>query len=142
MVVFKRPWCWGRLRAGGEGSERGWDCWMASLTQWTWVWANSRRWWRREGKPDMLQSMGSQRAGHDWATEQQWFIRGFPGGAVEKCLPANAGDTGSSHVLIFSPCIFFSSVSFHIFSPFKKFDYLGFFHLGYSLCITYMLILC
>ena len=40
---WKRPWCWERLRAGREGDDRGWDCWMASLTQWTWVWANSGR---------------------------------------------------------------------------------------------------
>ena len=40
---WKKPWCWGRLRAGGEGSDRGWDNWKASPTQWTWVWANSRR---------------------------------------------------------------------------------------------------
>ena len=40
---WKRPWCWERLRAGGEGSHRGWDGWMASPTQWTWVWANSGR---------------------------------------------------------------------------------------------------
>ena len=39
---WKRPWCWERLRAGGEGDDRGWDGWMASLTQWTWVWACSR----------------------------------------------------------------------------------------------------
>jgi len=51
----------------GEGGNRGWDGWMASSTQWTW--ANSKRQWRR-GKPDMLQSMGSERIGHDWATEQ------------------------------------------------------------------------
>ena len=53
------PWCWERLKAGGEGDNRGWDGWMASLTQWTWVWASSTSWWRM-GKPDMLQSMGSQ----------------------------------------------------------------------------------
>ena len=51
----------------GNGSRHGW---MASLTQWTWVWANSGRWWRT-GKPSVLQSMGSQIVGHDWATEQQ-----------------------------------------------------------------------
>ena len=51
-----------------EGDNRGWDGWMASPTQWTWVWANSGRWWWT-GKPDVLQSMGSQRVGHDWATE-------------------------------------------------------------------------
>ena len=70
MTHWKRPWCWERLRAGGEGGYRGWDDWMASPTQWTWVWANSRRWWRT-GKPGVLQSMGSQRDGHDLVTEQQ-----------------------------------------------------------------------
>ena len=56
---LKRPWCWNRLKAGGEGDDRGWDGCMASLTQWTWVWASSRKWWRTR-KPGMLQSMGSQ----------------------------------------------------------------------------------
>ena len=46
----KRPWCWERLRTRGEAGSRGWDGWIASLTPWTWVWANSRRWWRT-GKP-------------------------------------------------------------------------------------------
>ena len=50
LTHWKRPWCWERLKAGGEGDGRGWDSWMASLTQWTWVWANSGRWWRT-GKP-------------------------------------------------------------------------------------------
>ena len=48
-----------RLKAGGEGDDRGWDGWMVSLTQWTWVWVNSRSWWGT-GRPDVLQSMGSQ----------------------------------------------------------------------------------
>ena len=52
--------------------RQGWDGWMASLTQWTWVWASSRSWWR-PGKPGMLQSMGLQRVRHDWATELNWF---------------------------------------------------------------------
>ena len=65
----KRPWCRERLKAGGEGGDRGWDGWMASLTQWTWVWASSGRLWRT-GKPGVLQSMGSQRVRHYWATEQ------------------------------------------------------------------------
>ena len=56
--------------AGGEGDDRGWDGWMASPTRWTWVWANSRRRWRT-GKPGVLPSMGLQRIGHNWATEQQ-----------------------------------------------------------------------
>ena len=57
LTHWKRPWSWERLKAGGEGSGRGWNGWMASLTQWTWLWANSGRWWRT-GKPVMLQSMG------------------------------------------------------------------------------------
>ena len=54
---WKRPWCWERLRAGGEGDDRGWGAWMASLTQSTWVWASSGRWWRTR-RPFVLQSMG------------------------------------------------------------------------------------
>ena len=67
---WKRPWCWERLRAGREGGDRGWDSWIISSTQWTWVWANPGRWCRTE-TPGMLQSMGLQIVGHDWATEQQ-----------------------------------------------------------------------
>ena len=58
----------GRLKAGGEGDDREWDGWMASLTRWTWVWASSGNWWWT-GKPSMLQSMGLQRVGHDWVAE-------------------------------------------------------------------------
>ena len=68
---WKRPWCWEGLGAGGEGEDRGWDDWMASLTQWTWVWVNSRSWWWT-GHPGMLQFMGSQRVRHDWVTELNW----------------------------------------------------------------------
>ena len=77
----KRPLYWKRLKAGEEG-DRGWDSWMASLTQWIWVWANSGRWWRT-GKPGMLQPMGSQRVRLDWVTEEQqrepgtWFDSDF-----------------------------------------------------------------
>ena len=67
---LERPWCWERLKAG-EGDDRGWDGWIASLTQRTWVWANSGSWWWT-GKPDMLQSMRLQRVGHDWTTELNW----------------------------------------------------------------------
>ena len=66
----KSPWCWERLRAEGEEGLRGWDGWMASPVQWTWTWANFRR-WCGTGRPGVLQSMGSQTVGHDWATEQQ-----------------------------------------------------------------------
>ena len=68
LTHWKRPWCWERLKVGGEGDDRGRYGWMASPTQWTWVWASSRRWWRT-GRPGVLQSMGSQRVGPDWATE-------------------------------------------------------------------------
>ena len=63
-LMWKRPWCWETLRIEGERDDRGWDCWMASLTQWRWVWVNSGSWWWT-GRPGMLQSMGSQRVGHD-----------------------------------------------------------------------------
>ena len=68
---FEKPRCWERLRAGGEGDNRGWDGWMASPTQWTWVWIGSGSWWWT-GRPGMLQLMGSQKAGHNWATELNW----------------------------------------------------------------------
>ena len=73
LTRWKRPWCWEWLKAGGEEDDRGWDGWMASLTRWTWVWPESRRWWRT-GKTSMLQSMGLQRVRHDWATEQQQIL--------------------------------------------------------------------
>ena len=66
-----RPWCWERLRAGGEGDDRGWDGWMASPTRWTWVWVNSRSWWWT-GKPGVLR-LWVHRVGHDWATELNWW---------------------------------------------------------------------
>ena len=71
LTHWKRPWCWERLKVG-EGDDRGWDGWMASLTRWTWVWVNSGSWWWT-GRPGMLQSMGLQRVGHNWATELNWL---------------------------------------------------------------------
>ena len=70
-TYWKRPWCWERLKAGGEGDDKGWDSWMASSTQRTWVWASSGSWWWT-GKPGVLQSMVSQRVGYDWMTELNW----------------------------------------------------------------------
>ena len=70
LTHWKGPWCWERLKAGGKGDDREWDDWMASSTQWTWVWASSRRYWRT-GKPGMLPSMGWQRVRCDSAMEQQ-----------------------------------------------------------------------
>ena len=71
LTDWKRPWCWERLREGGEGDDRGWDGWMASPTQWTWVWVDSGSWWWT-GRPDVLLFTGSQRVGHDWVTELNW----------------------------------------------------------------------
>ena len=66
---LKRPWCWERLKAWGEGDNRGRDGWMASPTQWTWVWASSRRWWRTGSL--VCCSPWGHRVGHDWVTEQE-----------------------------------------------------------------------
>ena len=74
LTHLKKPWCWERLRTGGEGDDRGWDGWMASPTRWTWVWVDSRSWWWT-GRPGVLWFMGSQRVGHDWATELNWTER-------------------------------------------------------------------
>ena len=71
LIWKKKHWCWERLRAGGEGDDRGWDGWMASPTQWTWVWVNSGSWWWT-GRTGVLQSMGSQSQTHDWSTELNW----------------------------------------------------------------------
>ena len=71
LTHLKRPWCWERLKAGGEEEDRGWDGWMASPTQWTWVWVNSGSWWWT-GRPGVLQSMRSQRVRHNWVTELNW----------------------------------------------------------------------
>ena len=71
----------GKTEAGGEGVNRGCNGWMASPTQWTWVWVNSGGWWWT-GKPGVLQFMGSQRIGHNWVTELNWTklnYLGLPG---------------------------------------------------------------
>ena len=72
LTHLKRPWCWERLRAGGEGDNRGGDGWLASPTQWTWVWVDSGSWWWT-GRPGVLRFMGSQRVRHDWVTELNWM---------------------------------------------------------------------
>ena len=72
LTPWKRPWCWERLKAGGEGDDRGWDGWMPSPSQCTWVWVSSESWWWT-GKPGVLQSMGLQRVRHNWANELNWL---------------------------------------------------------------------
>ena len=68
---LKRPWCWERLKVGGEGDDRGWDGWMTSPTWWTWVWESSWSWWWT-GRPGVLQFLGSWRVRHDWVTALNW----------------------------------------------------------------------
>ena len=74
LTHWKRPWCWERLRAGGEGDDRGWNGWISSPTQCTWVWVNSGSWWWT-GRPGVLQFMELRGVGHDWATELNWTDR-------------------------------------------------------------------
>ena len=76
LTHWKRPWCWERLRAGGEGDDRGWGAWMASPTQWTSVWVDSGSWWWT-GRPGVLQLTGSQRVGHDSVTELKDSLEKF-----------------------------------------------------------------
>ena len=65
---------WEGLGAGGEGNDRGWDGWMASPTQWAWVWVDSGSWWRT-GRPGVQWFMGSQRVAHAWVTELNWYMK-------------------------------------------------------------------
>ena len=67
---LEKTLCWERLKAGGEGNNRGWDSWMASLILWAWVWAGSGNWWWTR-QPGMLQSMRSQ---SDTTKQLNWLI--------------------------------------------------------------------
>ena len=69
---FEKTLMLGKIEGRRRGDDRGWDGWMASPTRWTWVWVNSRSWWWT-GKHGVLWFVGSQRVGHDWATELNWL---------------------------------------------------------------------
>ena len=71
IASFEKTLLLGKIEGRRRRGQQGWDGWMASPTQWTWVWVNSGNWWWT-GRPGVLQSMGSQRVGHDWATELNW----------------------------------------------------------------------
>ena len=92
-----------KIEAGGEVDDRGWDGWMASPTQWTWVWVDSGSWWWT-GRPGMLRSMGSQRVGHDWATEpnRTWDYCSIFGWAGSSCCTGLSSwrKQGSSLVVV------------------------------------------
>ena len=87
LTHLKRPWCWERLKAGGEGDDRGWDGWMASSTRWTWVWIYFGSWWWT-GRPGVLQSMGWHRVRPDWASELSW---------TDRCWSQENSPTNFSH---------------------------------------------
>ena len=67
LTHWNRPLCWERLKVGGEGEDRRWGGWMTSPTRWIWALSKLWEWWT--GKPGVLQSMGSQRIGHNWAMQ-------------------------------------------------------------------------
>ena len=110
LTHLKRPWCWERLKAGGDG-------WMASPTRWTWVCVNSGSWWWI-GKPGVLQSIGLQRVGHHWVTELNWFCI--------KRLPTQLQSTEGWSFLVFFLFVF----SFFFNIPFSS--------LLFSLCFGYI----
>ena len=102
---WKRPRCWERLKVGGEGDDRGWDGWMASPTQWTWVWVSSGSWWWT-GRRGVLQSMGLQRVRHSWMTELNWKVMEWsmseePGlsAYLQTCDTINQQRKSSNHVM-------------------------------------------
>ena len=79
LTHWKRPWCWEGLRAGGEGDDRGWDGWMASLTRCTWVWVNSGSWWST-GRPGVLVVHGVAKC-QTWLsnwTQLDWYKYSLP----------------------------------------------------------------
>ena len=107
-----------RLRTRGDGDDRGLNGWMASPTQWTWVWANSGRWWRT-GKPNTLQSTSSQRVRYNWATEETFVIACLPRSKYLLILWLQ-----SSSAVILDPKKI-KSVTVFIFSPFICHEVMG-----------------
>ena len=103
LTHLKRPSCWERLRAGGGGDDRGWDGWIASPTQWTWVWVYSRSWWWI-GRPGMLCFMGSRIVGHDWVTELTDRLK------LHSCPSSLKSPTSScsNHIIIWISLFLFS----------------------------------
>ena len=83
-LIWKDPDTGKDWRQEEKGNARGWDGWMASLTQWTWVWVNSRSWWWT-GRPGLLQSVGSQRVRHNWATKWADLLSLFPALSCPTC---------------------------------------------------------
>ena len=127
LTHWKRPWCWERLKAEGEGNDREWDVWMASLTWWTWVWASSRGWWRT-GKPDMQQSIGSQTVGHTGKLNWTVII------ALEECL-MQTQEKPSEVSLLHNQlhCLDDQIMVFPNSAPWKKSESVSYLFMSYSL---------
>ena len=85
LTHWNRPWCWEKLKAEGEGDNRGWDGWMTSPTQCTWVWVNSGSWWWT-GRLACCDSWG-RRVGHGWAAELNWTESAIPSNHLILCYP-------------------------------------------------------
>ena len=101
--LIRRPWCWERLKVGGEGDDRGWDGWIASLTWWKWVWASSGSWWWT-GRPGVLLSIGSQRVGHNRATELNWTeLNVYMSLPISQFMPSPNFPLGN-HTFVFYIC--------------------------------------
>ena len=96
LIHLKRPWCWERLMAGGEGDNRGWDGWMASPTQWTWVWVDSRSWWWT-GRPHRVAKNWTWL--NDWTELNRTVMNGLPltSKFTHHCLVCDTGAGPSDH---------------------------------------------
>ena len=123
LTHWKRLWCWEGLGARGKGEDRGWDGWMASPTQWTWVWVNSRSWWWT-GRPGVLRFMGLQRVGHDWATELNWTDACISVSYTQRYIDIYMFYFLTEHLSLTVPCLF-SDKHFSL----KKTELLSF-HIG------------
>ena len=114
---LEKTWCWERLKAGGEGDDRGWDGWIESLTQWTWICANSRRWWST-GKPGVLQSMRSQSRTQlsDWTTAyslwEWWWPVSLP--SPNKSISPHLPETHNVWEWGFLRCLWFLFKAFSV----------------------------
>ena len=114
LTHLKRPWCWERLRAG-EGDDRGWDGWMASPTQWIWVWVNCGSWWWT-GRPGVLWFMGSQSRTQlsGWTELKAGWWPELPGGSLLKIqIPRTDHRHMDSSLGMDPENIHFHALSFH-----------------------------
>ena len=144
LTHWKRPWYWERLKAGGEGDDRGWDGWMASLTQWTWVLVGSGSWWWT-GRPGVLEPIGSQRVrcNWSWATELNWTLSKLDNSTSPYPQQHRAAIT-ATQVLIYIDTlnfvffIFSSSLYIHIYICIYMYIYLCIFELG-KICYIILL---